>query len=156
MKLSKICKQVLTCTFMHYIKVNSVAETWAYSFITYKIAIIILLSMSTNIGYQMLNEITELFWGELIDKIQRYKCEFKDSIHRLRNSQISTYSPHMFLLFYQSKVGVVKFFLRLRKLGPSWYLLPYRCNACWKPAKSKREIYVTNIAVSIRHIFPIY
>ena len=41
-------------------------------------------------------------------QIQRYKCEFKDSIHRLRNAQISTYSPHIFLKFCQSKVGVVK------------------------------------------------
>ena len=30
------------------------------------------------------------FWGELIDKKHNYKCEFKDSIHRLHNSQIST------------------------------------------------------------------
>ena len=40
---------------------------------------------------------------------------------------------------------MVKNSSQLRILGPSWYLLLYRCNACWKPAKSKREIYVTNI-----------
>ena len=90
------------------------------------------------------------FWGELIDKYidinANSKTVFTDYA-MLKYLVLN--SPHMFLLFCQSKVGVAKFFLRLRcrlrKLGPSWYLLPYRCNACWKPAKSKREIYVTYI-----------
>ena len=55
-----------------------------------------------------------IFWGELIDKYKD-KCEFKDSIHRLRNAQISTYSPHIFLKFCQSKVGVVKKFFSTQK-----------------------------------------
>ena len=96
-----------------------------------------------------------IFWGELIDKYKDINANSKTVFTDYAMLKLVLYSPHMFLLFCQSKVGVVKFFLRLRKLGRSWYLLPYRCNACWNPAKSKREIYMTN-AVSIRHIFPIY
>ena len=92
-----------------------------------------------------------LFWGELIDKYKDINANSKTVITDYAMLKLVLYSPHMFLLFCQSKVGVVNCFLRLRKLGPSWYLLPYRCNACWKPANSKREIYVI-----ISHILPIY
>ena len=102
----------------------------------------------------MINSVPAIvFWGELIDKYKDINANSKTVFTDYAMLKLVLYSPHMFLLFCQLKVGVVKFFLRLRKLGPSWYLLPYRCNACWKPARSKREIYVTNIAVSIRHIF---
>ena len=99
-------------------------------------------------------EMTSFFWGELIDKYKDINANSKTVFTDYAMLKLVLYSPHMFLLFCQSKVGVVKFFLRLRKLGPSWYLLPYRCNACWKPAKSKREIYVTSSVNSsyISHI----
>ena len=91
-----------------------------------------------------------IFWGELIDKYKDINANSKTVFTDYAMLKLVLYSPHMFLLFCQSKVGVVKkffslWYLRLRKLGPSWYFLLYRCNACWKPAKSKREIYVTNI-----------
>ena len=95
-----------------------------------------------------------VFWGELMDKYIDINANSKTVFTDYAMLKLVLYSPHMFLLFCQSKVGVVKkkfyevgaaVYLLLRKLGPSWYLLPYRCNACWKPAKSKRDIYVTNI-----------
>ena len=81
-----------------------------------------------------------IFWGELIDKNKDINANSKTVFTDYAMLKLVLYSPHMFLLFCQSKVGVVKFFLRLRKLGPSWYLLPYiltsRKNAS---SKNKRE-----------------
>ena len=64
------------------------------------------------------------FWGELIDKYKDINANSKTVFTDYAMLKLVLYSPHMFLLFCHSKVGVVKFFLRLRKLGPSWYLLP--------------------------------
>ena len=51
------------------------------------------------------------FWGELIDKYKDINANSKTVFTDYAMLKSVLYSPHMFLLFCQSKVGVVKFFL---------------------------------------------
>ena len=49
-----------------------------------------------------------LFWGELIDKYKDINANSKTVFTDYAILKLVLYSPHMFLLFCQSKVGVVK------------------------------------------------
>ena len=51
-----------------------------------------------------------IFWGELIDKYIDINGNLKTVFTDYAMLKLVLYSPHMFLLFCQSKVGVVKFF----------------------------------------------
>ena len=51
------------------------------------------------------------FWGELIDEYKDINANSKTVFIDYAMLKLVLYSPHMFLLFCQSKVGVVKFFL---------------------------------------------
>ena len=57
-----------------------------------------------------------LIWGELIDKYIDINANSKTVFTDYAMLKLVLYSPHMFLLFCQSKVGVVKNFFSL------WYL----------------------------------
>ena len=48
------------------------------------------------------------FWGELIDKYKDINANSKTVFTDYAMLKLVLYSPHMFLLFCQSKVGVVK------------------------------------------------
>ena len=54
-----------------------------------------------------------IFWGELIDKYIDINANSKTVLTDYAMLKLVLYSPHMFLLFCQSKVGVVTIFLRL-------------------------------------------
>ena len=49
-----------------------------------------------------------IFWGELIDKYKDINANSKTVFTDYAMLKLVLYSPHMFLLFCQSKVGVVK------------------------------------------------
>ena len=49
-----------------------------------------------------------VFWGELIDKYKDMNANSKTVFTDYAMLKLVLYSPHMFLLFCQSKVGVVK------------------------------------------------
>ena len=51
-----------------------------------------------------------VFWGELIDKYKDINANLKTVFTDYAMLKLVLYSPHMFLLFCQSKVGVVKKF----------------------------------------------
>ena len=53
---------------------------------------------------------TFFFWGELIDKYIELNANSKTVFTDYAMLKLVLYSPHMFLLFWQSKVGVVNFF----------------------------------------------
>ena len=50
------------------------------------------------------------FWGELIDKYKDINANLKTVFTDYAMLKLVLYSPHLFLLFCQSKVGVVKRF----------------------------------------------
>ena len=54
-----------------------------------------------------------IFWGELIDKYKDINANSKTVFTDYAMLKLVLYSPHMFLLFCQSKVGVVKKFLNM-------------------------------------------
>ena len=71
------------------------------------------------------------------------------------------YSPHMFLLFCQSKVGVVKKILLTSEnwdLAGTYYHIDAMGagNQLNRSERLTRLISNTDHSVSIRHIFPIY
>ena len=49
-----------------------------------------------------------IFWGELIDKYKDINANSKTVFTDYAMLKLVLYSPHMFLLFCQSKVAVVK------------------------------------------------
>ena len=49
-----------------------------------------------------------IFWGELIDKYKDINANSNTVFTDYAMLKLVLYSPHMFLLFCQSKVGVVK------------------------------------------------
>ena len=51
---------------------------------------------------------TRIFWGELIDKYKDINANSKIVFTDYAMLKLVLYSPRMFLLFCQSKVGVVK------------------------------------------------
>ena len=57
------------------------------------------------------------FLGELIDKYKDINANSKTVFTDYAMLKLVPYSPHMFLLFCQSKVGVVKKFFSLQKTG---------------------------------------
>ena len=61
-------------------------------------------------GYSLSANINFVFWGELIDKYIDINANSKTVFTDYEMLKLVLYSPHMFLLFCQSKVGVVKFF----------------------------------------------
>ena len=54
------------------------------------------------------NQNINIFWGELIDKYKDINTNSKSVFTDYAMLKLVLYSPHMFLLFCQSKVGVVK------------------------------------------------
>ena len=56
-------------------------------------------------------DFTIIFWGELIDKYKDINANSKTVFTDYTVLKLVLYSPHMFLLFCQSEVGVVKKFL---------------------------------------------
>ena len=62
----------------------------------------------------------ELFWGELIDKYIDINANSKTVFTDYAMLKLVPYSPHMFLLFCQSKVGVVNFFLQSISDSENW------------------------------------
>ena len=59
------------------------------------------------------------FWGELIDKYIDINANSKTVFTDYAMLKLVLNSPHMFLVFCQSKVGVVKFFSWCRGLSIS-------------------------------------
>ena len=98
------------------------------------------------------------FWGELIDKYKDINANSKTVFTDYAMLKLVHIVPIYFYYSVNQRWAWLKNSSQLRKLGPSWYLLPYRYKACWKPAKSKREFYVTNIGHCqfVIYIFPIY
>ena len=64
----------------------------------------------TNISYVIIKYVIDycIFWGELIDKYKDINANSKTVFTDYAMLKLVFYSPHMFLLFCQSKVGVVK------------------------------------------------
>ena len=54
------------------------------------------------------HHISLIFWGELIDKYKDINANSKTVFTDYAMLKLVLYSPHMFLLFCQSKVDVVK------------------------------------------------
>ena len=98
------------------------------------------------------------FWGELIDKYKDINANSKTVFTDYAMLKLVHIVPIYFYYSVNQRWAWLKNSYQLRKLGPSWYLLPYRYKACWKPAKSKREIYVTNIGHCqfVIYIFHVY
>ena len=96
----------------------------------------------------------QIFWGELIDKYKDINANSKTVFTDYAMLKLVHIVPIYFYYSVNQRWAWLKNSSQLRKLGPSWYLLPYRYKACWKPAKSKREIYVSNIdTVNSSHIY---
>ena len=63
-----------------------------------------------------------IFWGELIDKYIDINANSKTVFTDYAMLKLVLYSPHMFLLFCQSKVGVVKIFSTSISDSENWDL----------------------------------
>ena len=63
-----------------------------------------------------------IFWGELIDKYIDINANSKTVFTDYAMLKLVLYSPHMFLLFCQSKVGVVKNFFYDFSHSENWDL----------------------------------
>ena len=64
--------------------------------------------VSSYLSFSSFEQTSVLFWGELIDKYKNINANSKTVFADYAMLKLVLYSPHMFLLFCQSKVGVVK------------------------------------------------
>ena len=112
-------------------------------------------------AYLLLTMTRPLFWGELIDKYKDINANSKTVFTDYAMLKLVLYSPNMFLLFCQSKVGVVKKNLLTSEnwdlAGTYYHIDAMRAgNQLNRSERFTLLISDTDHSVSIRHIFPIY